>query len=275
MIYITQDLYLSDELYGVDQDPNNPILGWHNLLEKGSITADFELDDYPATNIQTNSTGDFWRSSDDSTTQYLYMTVSPAQINYLGVAGHNFAGAEILLQHRADPGDAWTNIGDSFIPDSNHAIMIYFASVYTSSYWRLKIIPFTDTAPRASNIYLGKMLRLTRKIYVGHKPILFDKKTKFYTGESENGNFNGRVIQNQKHNLKFMQNQVSAAWVREYLKPWLDVSLERPFFFAWRPSNYPKEIAFAWLNDDVVPENISVNGNMRYDIDATALAPLR
>lgn len=274
-IYITKDLYLSGDLTGTDLDPNNPIVGWHNALEVGSVDAEYEEVDHPATNVQSATTIEWWTSSEDTDQQSFGMQVSPTEINYCGIAGHNLAGATIQLQRRDDPGDLWTNVGDPFIQGDNHAIMIWFQSVFSSAYWNLDITPVAGTAPRIAVIYLGKLLRLQRKIYVGHRPVIFDVDSEFYTGEPEKGGFGGRVIKRETHNLSFKQTQTTPGFVRTYVRPWIEDAVLRPFFFAWRPSMYPEEIAFAWAEKNIKVENMSPNGNMRYDVDAKALAPLR
>jgi hypothetical protein len=229
-IYMTQALLLSGDLYGVDIDPNNPRVGWQSYLFNGSISADYEEVDYPATNITNESLGSYWRSSDDTNTQNLNMQISPAEVDYCGIGGHNLAGAVVQLQRRDDPSDSWINVGDSFIAGDNQAIMIYFEKVTTSAYWNLNIIPDAGTAPRIASIYLGKMLTLSRKIFVGHKPSMFDKDTTFHTGDP-GGIFQGRVIEARRHNLNFSQRQVTQSFLRNVLKPWIDVSLNRPFYF--------------------------------------------
>ena len=271
-IYITQALYVSGDLYGTDIDPNNPRVGWQSYLFDGSITADYEETDYPATNIINESLGSYWRSSEDTATQNVNMQITPATVDYVGIGGHNLSGATLQLQRRDDPGDSWINVGDPFIPADNQAIMIYFVDVSTSAYWNINIIPEAGTAPRIASIYLGKMLTLSRKIFVGHKPSLFDKSTTFYTGDA-GGIYQGRVLEAKRNNLNFSQRQVSQSFLRNVLKPWLDVSLDRPFYFAWRPSAYPTEVALAWLEDDIVPTNLQ-SGNCEFDVKARALAPL-
>jgi hypothetical protein len=271
-IYITEALLLSQDLYGTDIDPNNPRIGWDNKLFDGSITADYEETDYPASNILNESLGSYWRSSDDSTTQNLSMQIDPATIDYCGIGGHNLAGATIQLQRRDDPGDPWTDVGSPFIPADNQAIMIYFTAVSSSSYWNIEIAPASGTAPRIASIYLGEMLTLSRKIWVGHKPSLFDKDTNFYTGDA-GGIYQGRVKEAVRHNLEFSQKQVSQSFLRNVLKPWIDVSLDRPFYFAWRPLNYPNEVVLAWLDRDIKPVNLQ-SGNCEFDVKARALAPL-
>lgn len=271
-IYMTEALILSQDLYGTDIDPNNPRVGWQSYLFDGSVTADYELVDYPATNILNESLGLYWRSSEDTLNQNLNMQIQPNVIDYCGIGAHNLKGATIQLQRRDDTGDPWTDVGSPFIQADNQAIMIYFQAVASSAYWNLNITPAAGVAPRIGTIYLGEMLTLSRKIWVGHRPTIFNKKTTFYTGDA-GGVYQGRVKEAVRHDVEFSQRQVSQSFLRNVLKSWFDVSLDRPFFFAWRPLNYPDEVTVAWLEDDIRPSNV-LSGNCEFDVKARALAPL-
>jgi hypothetical protein len=247
-IYITQALLLSSDLYGVDIDPNNPRIGWNSALFNGTVTADSSDINYPASNILNESAGLYWRSN-VTTAQSVYMNIIPQRVDYCGIAAHNLAGSVIQLQRRDDSGDPWVNVGSSFVPADNQAIMIYFQAVATSAFWRLNITPATGVKPRIGVIYLGEMLTLQRKIGVGHKPAVFNRKSEFYTGEA-GGVFQGRVLESQAHEFEIPQNQVTTGYLYSVLKEWLDVAINRPFFFAWRPMSFPNEVCFSWLESD-------------------------
>jgi hypothetical protein len=40
-----------------------------------------------------------------------------------------------------------------------------------------------------------------------------------------------------------------------------------PFFFNWRPGDYPNESSYAWLTADPRPQNQSSNGMMQVQFD--------
>lgn len=273
-IYITQGLYLSGALDDGYQNANNPLIGYENLLEAGSVTATYEETDYPATNMQNVSTGEYWKSSDNFNLQYLTMQISPGPVNYFGIAGHNLLGAEIKLQRRDDPADPWTDVTTAVIPADNHAIMWYFETVETSAYWRLYIEPSEGVYPRIGVLYMGAVLVLQRRTYVGHTPVTDGQRTSYRTGLSQSSQYLGRVRGSQTLNANLDQNNVDPQFYRDYVRPFARAAETRPFFMAWRPSTYPEEVGFCWTTRDITPKNALANGYLNFSISGQALAPL-
>lgn len=273
-IYISQDLYLSGALDDGYVNANNPLIGYRNLLAAGTISATYAETDYPASNIKNVSTGEYWLSSNDDTLQYLTMQVAPSTVNYFGIAGHNLAGAELKLQRRDDPGDPWTDVTDPVSPADNHAIMWYFESVATSAYWRLYIEPSEGTAPRIAVIYIGEILTLQRRVYVGHTPTTDAQQTEYRTGLSQSAQYLGRVVGSQTLSMSLEQQNVDPEYYRNYIRPFKLAAETRPFFMAWRPSTYPEEVGFCWTTKDITPKNALANGYLNFDIVGQALAPL-
>lgn len=273
-IYISQDLYLSGSLDDGYRNANNPLIGYDNLVEAGSVSATYAETDYPITNVQNVSTGEYWLSTDDTSLQYIEMQVTPTTINYFGIAGHNLAGAELKLQRRDDPGDAWTDVTDAVIPGDNHAIMWYFEDVVTSAYWRLYIEPSAGTAPRIAVLYLGEVLVLQRRVYVGHTPVTDAQATQYRTAVSASAQYLGRVVGSQFLGVSLAQQNIDPEFYRTYIRPFKLRAETRPFFMAWRPSKYPEEVGFCWTTKDITPQNALANGYLNFDIEGRALAPL-
>lgn len=275
-VYITKGLYLSGELSSADTDPNSPRIGYQDLIKEGSVTADFEEPDYPASNLLNESSGNYWLSTDDSTTQYVEFSVNVSTVNYFGIAGHNLAGAQLKLQRRDDGADPWEDVTDPVIQGDNNAIMWMFEKVLTSAFWRLEIVPVSGIFPRIGVSYLGEYLTLQRRVYVGHEPTTYAVTSNVISNMSESGQFLGRVVRNQELDMRLSQQNVGPAFWRQYIEPFARSAVTRPFFLAWRPAEYPLEIAFGWVTDrrGIRCINQSPNGNVRFDIIGKALAPL-
>ena len=43
------------------------------------------------------------------------------------------------------------------------------------------------------------------------------------------------------------------SWYRDNIDPMLTAQPRRPFFFAWDPQNFPREVGYAWLTNNPVP----------------------
>jgi hypothetical protein len=273
-VYITQDLYLSGALDDGYINANNPRIGYEDLLASGAVASTYAEADYPASNLQNVSSAEYWQSTDNFNVQYLTMQVTPSPVNYFAIAGHNLRGAELKLQYRLDPGDPWIDKTDPVIPGDNNAIMWLFGEEQSASYWRLYIEPDPGVYPRIAVAYLGPVLTLQRRTYVGHKPVTFNRSTNVVSGMSESGQYLGRVVRSRSLSTQLSQQNVDPAFYREYIDPFAIAAQTRPFFMAWRPSTYPEEIGFCWLTKDITLENQLANGFVKFDITCNALAPL-
>lgn len=275
-IFISQALYLSGDLTSADTDPNNPRVGYHDLLESGSLIADSELPDHPATNIQNPSTGEYWISADDTSTQYLTFLVVPQNINYFAIAGQDLVGATLKLQRRDAEVDPWSDVTLPVITENNEAIMWLFETVVTSAFWRLEIIPLAGNAPRVAVAYLGKYTTLQRRVYVGHEPSNYAVNSSVTSNMSEKSQFMGRTVTSQDNDFNLAQINVSPVFYRSIINPLRKHAIVRPFFCAWRPAEYPDEVAFLWdtQKGGIRLKNTSPNGFGKFDIIGKALAPL-
>lgn len=273
-VYITQGLYLSGNLDDGYRNANNPLIGYENLLETGSVSADSAADDNPASNVKNISTGEYWLSTDSVNVQYLTMQIPAGKVNYFALAGHNLAGAELKLQRRDDPGDAWTDVTTAVIPGDNSAILWFFEDNETSVYWRLYIEPAEGVAPRIAIVYIGEVLVLQRRVYVGHAPAVYNAQSQYRTGVSQSSQYLGRVIRRQTLQFSLDQQNVEPDFYRTYIDPFRIHAETKPFFAAWRPSKYPEEVAFCWTTRDIGLTNQSANGFIQFDIVGNALAPL-
>jgi hypothetical protein len=123
-----------------------------------------------------------------------------------------------------------------------------------------------DEAPRAAVMYVGKLLILPRTLWQGHTPIKYGRKRKVVNGTSESGNFLGRTVLNETRESTAHLSLIDPDTYREDIDPFIDASLENPFFFAWRPEMYPREVGYAWLTADPRPVNASQHGLTELDL---------
>ena len=63
MTVITRNIVLS-EVTADATNANNPIVGYHNLVNSGSVAADTEDSDFPAVNVSNPSTAQRWQAAD-------------------------------------------------------------------------------------------------------------------------------------------------------------------------------------------------------------------
>jgi hypothetical protein len=262
MIVLSPSLVLGPAPEGVDL--NAPIIGYRSLVTRTNIAADGEDADNPATNLANVSTSAFWRGADDAT-QYLTVTLSGAESDYFAVARHNFGSQQIAvsLEARVAEDDAWAVIvAEIMLADDTPLLMRYAAASYHSV--RLKMAS-GNAAPQAAIVYVGRLLVSQRRIYVGHAPIPFARRRESVTGISESGNYVGRIYTGGRLETSVSLQNLTKEWYRENLDPFFEVAHEVPFFWGWRPQQFPREISFSWLQGDAIPDNTRPNGMMGVD----------
>jgi hypothetical protein len=243
-------------------DGDNPLFGWHNLVTPANIAADAAAANYPASNMANPSTSSEWRGV---TTAEQHITVTldgVTDVDYIGVATHNFGSGRILVSIEALISAVWTEIVPAvMLPGDDAPIMWRFAK---SPYAALRIrLQAGVAAPRAAVVYAGKLLVGERRIYVPHTPLPHARRTRATNGMSESGKFTGRIVTGAWRETVIPFRLISPGWYRQNMDPFLAVAAETPFFFAWRPTSYPQEIGYCvQVGDDPMPVPDSSGGNL-------------
>lgn len=261
MIVISSSVVLAATPDSVDA--RNPRIGWHNLVAADNVTADEEANDEPVVNIANPATYLRWRGT-TTAQQSVQVTLPLAQdVNYFAIAKHNLgsSGATLAFQSSTD-GSAWTDAISPLVLSSDNVVIYEFDTVF-ASFFRLLITPGSEP-PAIAVLYIGQTLVLQRRIYVGHTPFPFGRKSTVSNGRSESGEFLGRTLRRQFLESSVDMQNITPSWYREHMEPFVQAATTRPFFWSWRPSSYPDECGYAWLSDDVKTSNMRPNGMMQF-----------
>lgn len=276
-IIIASSHVISDTVSGGGTiNGNNPLIGYENLATTTNISSTTEADGFPVTNLVNPSTNLRWQGETSSPEEDEYITVAVAAtdpMDYIAVAKHNFGSAQIAvsveyLDTDASP-DSWEElVSPVMLPNDGPALFRF--SPQALSAIRLRLQPGSE-APRAAVLYTGKLLILQRRIYVGHTPIPYGRSTKVTNARSESGHFLGRIVLNQATGTSVELRNLTPDWYRTYMEPFVQNSYENPFFFAWRPQSYPREVGFAWMTNDPQPQNAVQNGMVQVALQMTGV----
>lgn len=268
MLVISSAVVLADVADGLSLD--HPVIGWRTVVTSSTIVADTTATGYPASNLANPATHLEWRGS-DMTEQHLTITTNEVDdIDYVAVAGHNWSSAAITVSIEGFISGSWTEIVDQvLLPDDGPALFRYSAQ----SLAQLRIRLQAGTAiPRAAVVYAGKLLVVERKVYVGHTPLPHARKFTIANNRSESGNFLGRIVLGETRESTIPLSLISPDWYRENMDPFLAVADETPFFFAWRPQTYPREIGYGWLIDDPMPVPTGPSNLIAFDLKVSGVA---
>ena len=243
-------------------DTRNPRIGWKNIVTAGNVSADEESDAEPVVNIANPATYLRWRG-ETTAEQAVQVTLVAAQdVNYFAIARHNLgtSGATLAFQYSSD-GSSWTDAISPLVLSTDNVVIYEFDTVFARLF-RLLITPGSEP-PSIAVLHIGETLVLQRRIYVGHTPLPYGRKTTVSNGRSESGEFLGRTLRRQFLESSVDLQNLTPAWYRQHMDPFVEAARTRPFFWAWRPAQYPSEVGYAWLTDDVKVSNQRPNGFMQ------------
>jgi hypothetical protein len=271
MIIISGNVSLSpaeELLFGEEPlSGDHPRIGYHSMARVDNITADQEAAGFPASNMARPATNVSWRGT-DTDPQYVYVNAAgPA--NYLGLAGHNLASGVIHLQ-ASDNGTDWEAVTTEIVPGPGAAFMVEFPTA-EHPYWRLYIEPFVFP-PEITVLHLGQVLRVQRRIYVGHQPLTLARQTEVNTGRSEDGHYIGRLRRGGGFATEVSLRNLTASWYRANFDPFVAHADLGTFFFAWRPAKYPSEVGYCWTTGNMAPVN-GAGGLLSVDFGVRAWEP--
>lgn len=238
--------------------PNHPRIGYRNIIEAGMLSSEQAADGFPVVNLANPATFLLWRG-DDGSAQTITITVGVNRtIDYLGIARHNIGttGATYALES-SDNGTDWDPVVDDNPVDDR--VIIHEFDPVTAAHYRLTI-GAGNAAPQIAVLYLGEILALERRLYVGHRPVPFALRRVVSTGRSESGQFLGRTRRRESVEFELSMPNLTPAWVRDELEDFVDNSDVAPFFWAWRPTDYPDEVAYCWTTGDPALVNQRPNG---------------
>ena len=262
---------------GSDYTVNSPRIGYENLVTIANVAATTEDADYPADNLANPATDLFWRAEDSSPLGVSYLTVtlgSAPAIDYLAIAKHNLGTGQNLVSVEGLTGSPleWVELcAPAILPDDGPAMFCFAEQALDGVRLKLQASP-VDVVPQIAVLYVGALLVLQRRIYVGHVPINYGTEATIVNARSESGNFLGRITLNEWNSSGFSLQNLTPAWVRASLMPFIRLTKESPFFFAWRPSSYPHEVGYCWATNDPKPSNQSPNGMMQVEFSITGIA---
>ena len=223
---------------------------WTRGRAPSDVTASSEASGFPADAPLRPDTYERWRPSSTSSTWEIDLgTARP--VSYVGIGAHTIgtSGAAITVEY-SDDAETWDEFGE-FAPGDNKAIM-FLAEEVEARYWRLSL---EGGAPEIGVIYIGPVLAMERPIYGGHSPITLSRQTTLQQSKSRGGQFLGQQFRRKGLTGDANYTNLSPDWYRSEFDPFVKEARRFPFFFAWRPTSYPEEVAYVWTDGDIQPTN--------------------
>lgn len=278
-VVVGSGVVLSGAVVSDAANGNNPVIGYDNYVTTSNISSTTQETEHPTVNLANEATHLYWRGTISSPNSDEYITIitdTNELLDYVAIARHNLNTAliPVSIEGQQVQAGVWSEIvADVILPNDGPAIFRFSEQALYAV--RIRMQPSMVAVPLAPEIgvvYVGKLLVLQRRIYVGHTPITMGRQTKVLNGRSESGNFLGRIVLNESRATQVTLSNLIPSWYREYMDPFVEDSVERPFFFAWRPLDYPYEVGYAWMTEDPKPSNQLSNGMMQVSFSLMGIA---
>lgn len=267
MIHFSSSIVLAN-FYG--EDAGKPTFMWENYVDYSGITAQYEDDNNPATNLANPQTSSYWKSTSLASQTLLFDILPEKQVDAVCIARHNFGSGAIGIKIEgitADVGATWQTLIE-LDPSSDAPLMAIFQSDFYIQV-RITLTP-TDVFPQAAVMYIGPMLRMMLEIPPGYQLGTDARDIEIASGISESGEFLGDIIIGQTLDAPVEFKLLDPLWYRAQMRPFLFARV--PFFFAWAPLIFPDEVLFGKFNGNTKPVVNQVTGEIDISLPIIALA---
>lgn len=190
-------------------------------------------------------------------TQSITITFASSQlIDSVGIGAAQLAGKVVLVEYsETDTGafiEMQTQIG-------KNGAMLFLTDGYTGFQgYTARRVRITCTGVGAGSIgviYAGVALQVSQSIYGSVSPIPLSRVTQYSNSRTESGEWIGRSIKSQGFTGQIKFDKLFVDWYRQYFDPFVAAAIEKPFFFSWRPDDYPDEAVYCWTDGDIKPSN--------------------
>jgi hypothetical protein len=244
---------------------NRPRILVDNVFQLGTVTASSENGAANGwlENAVDGGTYDWWEWT--STPAWLEVTLTTAlTVDMCAIGLHT--GITFVFQYW--DGSAWVDLHDAVATTTTAVHAVIFAEV-TASKFRIYISAAQDESILGI-VMLGKSLQFPKTFYGGHAPITINRTTQIVRNKTEAG-FDAGVYSLRTGAATGVEiTNVRPGWIRDNLED-LNKQLEiRPFVFAWRPGDYPDDVAYCWLNSPITASNSGPRDLMSLQFDVNA-----
>lgn len=253
---------------GSSIDSDFPRIGWQSHLrdlelDATAITVSSEDEEGPRDAPLRPSTEEFWMPTSLPAT-WQFELGSARDVNYFGLLGYNLDGIQILVETTdgsvagSPSARTFETFASDLIAGDDSPIMLLDASrSIVAGRVTFSAASTPSEMPKLVSLYAGEVLECYRGCYGGVSPMNMNRNTVLYGGWSQTGQLLHQAFRSHGQRGSLALQNLPPSWVRSEFDPFILHARSMPFFFAWRPSTYPLEVAYARATSDIVPSNMS------------------
>lgn len=236
---------------------SNPVIGYTNHFETGTVSASSEATDFEVEKAFDWFTYDYWKPTGFSSEHMTVDMGSATAADYWAVFAHDAhtQGSSLQLRGSTDNFSSSDVLVDSATPTTSSVIMRSFSSV-SYRYWRL-LISGGSAATSIGVAMVGPRLDMLDGMQVGFIPPTMSYSDKVLNNQSHGGQFLGRSVIREGARGTMRFTLMTPAWIRSDWMPFLDHARIKPFVLSWDETNYPAEAAYCWTEKSITPPRYS------------------
>jgi hypothetical protein len=254
-------------------EAHHPLFGWRNQVSVSNIAADSETIAGPATNLANPATSLLWVSG-STAEQLVTVTDLVGEIDYVGIARHNFGSADIDISVEAVTADSspdFVEVLSAQAPADDSPLVLRFARDFYSAV-RVRLVP-DGTAPRMAVLFVGKLLAIVPGLKPGFTPIGEARNIQLVNGLSEAGEHLGSIVVGASLESAAEFEDIDPDFYASDVRPFVrGASAGDPFFFVWDPATHPEDAAFCWLTRPAMPVISRTTGEHSLSLSLGGLA---
>lgn len=244
---------------------------WLRDLDPTDVTVSSEDADFPRDMPLIPTTAQAWKPTALPATWTVDMGTG-RDVDYIGIAGHTLGSAGCAITCQTSDGSfagspleqVWTAFATALAPGDN-APLFFLDTSRVCRYVRLTITGGA-TMPRIASIYAGQVLAMQRQVYGGISPMNLSRDTELNQSLSRGGELLGQGFRRHGQTGSIPWKHLTASWYRTYFDPFVKSARRYPFFVAWRPEDFPLEVAYAWATSDIKPQNMGMKDFMSVEL---------
>lgn len=231
---------------------------WLHGLAASSAEASSEHPDFPADQPLRPETSKGWKGTALPATWKGDLGTSRS-FNGVGIAGHTIGSSlcSVTVETSTNNVD-WTTFASAIAPGDDAPLMFLDDEV-TARWLRLSLAAGSpsSTIPKIGPVYAGPALAMERAMYAGLTPPSLARQTTLKASRTRGGQFLGQAVRKYGVSGDLPWQRLSSTFYRDEFDPFVKHARRLPFFVAWRPASFPREVIYAWLPEgaNIVPQN--------------------
>ena len=229
---------------------HHPRILYENILRNYSTVND-SLGTGTGINALKYDTGMKWKFSAAANTLIVDLGTNEVAFDTVCIGAHNLgsAGATVGIYYEPEPGGVLVEL-ETLNPTDNAHICSYSETLLGALTVEIRISGASGV-PQIGYISAGQSLQMQRPIFDGHTPITDADVTNYYANRSESGEILGQDIRSQGYETSADFSNIDDTWYRTYFKPFKQAAKTRPFFFMWNLDEYPEDVGFCRIEQDI------------------------